>query len=58
MTFNELLAALLQVVPDAEVHEDRLGQLVVETNMMIESGSDPERVVAFVTTKAEQPTRG
>ena len=39
MTFNELMSAILAILPDATFYSDGDGEIVVSTNMRYSAGS-------------------
>mgnify|MGYP001162227516 CR=1 FL=1 len=48
MTFNELRFAIEELLPGAQLDEDNEGQIVVYTDLMIDSTTSPSQVVPFV----------
>ena len=48
MTFDELRFAIEELLPGAQLDEDNEGQIVVYTDLMIDSTTSSRQVIPFV----------
>jgi hypothetical protein len=58
MTFDELRTAILEVLPGAQLDEDNYGQIIVYTDMMIDTTGtalvNAQEVVPYVEWEEDQ----